>query len=337
MTKPYPPVFTYSKKPVLCTISRSQYSSSPSPVARQYLATLPIYAKRARLISKIPSFWPLVFEQAPPEIDQYIQPSDSSVLAAAFLSLTVTRFEIPEELPPFSAAAPQQLASNPAFGEPRSLCLRFEFKENEWFEDTVLEKRFWYRRARDGWCGRVSEPVRIRWRRGKDLTNGLGPAAWALWNAQKNRGLLDDVWSGEGDIIKPAEEKGKGKEKGGQTFPEYEKLKKMVERSTEGSHSFFAWFSYRGRYVSKEESEAAMKEIGQKRDRKGKLQKDVELDGEERLSDRERVEVEVEFPEDATEIFPGGEEIAVEIAENIWPSAILYFSKLRHTWAADVG
>jgi len=305
----------------------SQNSSSPPSVARQYLATLPIYTKRARLISKIPFFWPLVFEQAPPDIDQYIQPSDSALLAAALSSLTVTRFEVPRELPPLSAAAAPEPESNPLFGEPRSLCLRFEFKENEWFEDSVLEKRFWYRRARDGWCGRVSEPVKIKWKNGKDLTGGLGAAAWELWEAQKKRGLLDGKAKGDGS----AEGKGKAKEE--QTLPECEKLKKLVEESIEGSQSFFAWFGYRGRYVSKEESDVATNEVGQNWGRKGKLQKDEELEGEEKLGDSDEVEV----PEDATEIFPRGDELAVGIAEDIWPSAILLFSKLRRTFGPHVG
>ncbi len=323
MTKPYP-LFL----PLLHNTG-SQNSSSPSSVARQYLATLPIYTKRARLISKIPFFWPLVFEQAPPEIDQYIQPSDSALLAAAFSSLTVTRFEIPGQLPPLFAAAAPEPESNRVFGEPRSLCLRFEFKENEWFEDSVLEKRFWYRRARDGWCGRVSEPVKIKWKKGKDLTGGLGAAAWELWEAQKKTGLLDGVDSENGDGS--AEGKGKGKEK--QSLPEYEKLKKMVEESTEGSQSFFAWFGYRGRYVSKEESDVATNEVGQNWGRKGKLPMDEEFGSEEKLGDGDEVEV----PEDATEIFPRGEELAVGIAEDIWPSAILLFSKLRCAFGPHIG
>src|ERR1700751_2523123 len=70
-----------------------------------------IYAKRAEVITKIPQFWPLVIEQAPPDVDEYIQPSDSALLLHSLTNLTVERFELPQ-------------------GDPRSVSIKWEFKEN---------------------------------------------------------------------------------------------------------------------------------------------------------------------------------------------------------------
>lgn len=49
-------------------------------VRQQYALSKPLYARRAELLTKIPNFWPLVLEQAPMDIDEYIQPSDSAIL-----------------------------------------------------------------------------------------------------------------------------------------------------------------------------------------------------------------------------------------------------------------
>ena len=98
----------------------------------QYTRSKPLYEKRATTVSKIADFWPLVLEEAPQEIESEIQPTDSQVFAEALTNLHVSRFELDE---------------NPETGCPKSLAITFEFKENEWFSDTKLEKRFWYRRS----------------------------------------------------------------------------------------------------------------------------------------------------------------------------------------------
>ena len=119
----------------------------------------PLFKKRAELAAKIPHFWALVFEQAPQEIDNYIQPTDSKVLGECLSTLEVSRFELDDPN-----------------GSPRSFSLKFGFTENEYFEDKVLEKKFWFRKTKD-WQGFVSEPVKINWKKGKDLTDGLTDAA----------------------------------------------------------------------------------------------------------------------------------------------------------------
>lgn len=114
-------------------------------VRQLYLASKPIYEKRAQIIEKIPGFWPAVFEEAPLEIESHVQARDLPILDH-LTSLELNRFEIDED---------------PSNGDPRSIQLTFSFSANEYFEDESLKKKFWYRRSNDGWSGLVSEPLDI--------------------------------------------------------------------------------------------------------------------------------------------------------------------------------
>jgi len=166
----------------------------------------------------------------------------------------------------------------------------------------VLEKKFWYRRGRDGSVGLVSEPVRIRWRKGRDLTNGLGEAACRLWEARRKTGLLADGASA-------------GKLQG---LQEYRALAKKLENETEGSPSFFLLFGFVSstRWISEEESreanavEAKRKEQRKKGDKLEPLPEEIEVEDETEV-----------------EVCPHGEDLANIIAEDVWPGAIKYFSK----------
>lgn len=238
-----------------------------------------LYEKRAKLVSRIPNFWPLVIEQAPPDIDEYIQPSDSALLLSALTSLSVSHFEV----------------GNGGAGDPRSIAIRWEFGDNDYFEDKVIEKKFWHRRARDGWSGLVSEPVDIRWKKGKDLTNGL-------------LGMAKRVWDEE----QPAKAKSNGAD---EATDEQKALKKKLENTGIGGMSFFAWFGYIGRRVSADESRLATEKEAEKRKQRAEGKT---ADGEE--------EDEEDEDEDDYEIFPDGDSLAVAISEDLWPNAIKYFS-----------
>jgi len=237
-----------------------------------------------------------VFEQSPQDIDQFIQPSDSAVLAACLTNLEVERFDV----------APLSSIDSGTYGEPRSLLFRFHFSENEYFFNSTLEKRFWFRRAADGWAGRVSEPVRINWKKGKDLTEGMGEMSLRFHEAQKKAGV---------DM--------KGKFKAvAKELPEFQSLKKKVESSSEGATSFFSFFSFRGRWVSKEENDQVLTKEKEEREKRRKGEK-VERDVEGNEDD--------DFPTEEfdSEVFPAGEELAVAIAEDLWPGAIKYFTQAQ--------
>lgn len=222
-------------------------------------------------------------EQAPPDIDEYIQPSDSNLIVTALTSLYVTHFEAED-------------------GDPRSVAIRFEFDENEYFEDRVIEKKFWHRTAKDGWTGFVSEPVDIKWKEGKDLTEGLLGLAKAVWDEEQAAGA-----NGAGS---------KGKE----FTPKQKALKDKIESIGLGGVSFFAWFGYRGPKVSAEESKLAAKEERERRQRRAA--------GEEVSTPKDDDDEEDEDDDDEElEIFPNGDQLALAIAEDLWPSAIKYFSK----------
>lgn len=247
----------------------------------------PLYKKRAEFVENIPHFWPLVFEQAPPEIDNFIQPSDAQVFAEYLETFEVSRFEI-----------------NDPKGSPRSFSLKFGFKENEYFEDKTIEKKFWYRRTKD-WEGLVSEPVLIHWKEGKDLTGGLIDAAYKLSEARKKLNT---------DTADAASRKKETK------LPEYKALAEAIEGYSDSSISFFGLFAFVSgyRWVSAEESEKARqveKERIEKIKRGEKVDEDEDEDDDEDSLDYQEIEV-----------FPGGDEVVTIIAEDMWPNAIKYYS-----------
>jgi hypothetical protein len=247
--------------------------------------TKDLYAKREQVVSQIPSFWPLVFEQAPMDIDEYIQPSDSAVLVTSLVGLSVERFELPG-------------------GDPRSIAIRFEFSENEYFEDKVLEKKFWWRNAKDGWSGLVSEPVDIRWKKGKDLTGGMLPLVVKIWEDDKaGKAAVDDT-------------------------PAKKELQGLMEELGINGVSFFAWFGFRGRAISAEESEEARKANEEKRKAR-KEGKEVDVMEEDKEDDDEDDEYEFE-------IFPTGDDLAVAIADDLWPHAIKYFTSAQEADMSDI-
>lgn len=279
---------------------------------KQTVLLAPLYAKRQLLLGRIPHFWALVLEQAPPDIDAYVQPSDSELLNTALTNLTVERFEVaggPAGAPNASVRGDGALAGAEE-GDPRSVLVRFEFGPNEWFEDDVVEKRFWYRRARDGWAGLVSEPVGIRWKAGRDLTEGLGDAAVRLWEAEK-RGRGGD---------------GVGKE-GRKGLREYRELLERLESSTPGAQSFFAWFAFRGRLVGAEESAVAKRE---ERERRARAKEGTDVDGKSGDAGAAEEDLEEEEDECEYEVCPQGDELAISITEDLWPGAIKYFSTSSH-------
>ncbi|KAF2455480.1 hypothetical protein BDY21DRAFT_273470, partial [Lineolata rhizophorae] len=185
-------------------------------IRQQTALNAPLYAKRQAVTSRIPNFWPLVFEQGPSDIGQMIQPTDSEIFAECLTGFSVSRFELPG-------------------GSPRSVAIRFEFdaSKNKWFADEVLEKKFWFRRARDGWTGLVSEPLKVQWREGMDITDGLTDAAVGLWEARKE--LLAAQKGGPAAAPPPGAV---------QALPQFKALADKLDNSDEGARSIFAFFGF---------------------------------------------------------------------------------------------
>lgn len=261
------------------------------PVRRQVELTQPLYIRRNKTISQIPNFWALVLEQAPPDIDQYIQPSDSALLLSALTSLEVSRFEL--ENPKTSTS-----------GDPRSVSITWTFSANEYFEDEKLVKKFWYRKSVGGWSGLVSEPVKIQWKKGKDLTGGLLDMVFDAWDAEQKSQLKG------GDD---------GKKSTNMT-PQQKALEKKMANTSMGGLSFFAWFGYIGRRVSEKESkEAKATELAQREARKNGKKVAQPEDDEDDENDDEDLGM-------SLEIFPDGDDLAIAITEDLWPGAIKYFS-----------
>ncbi|KAI2633883.1 nucleosome assembly protein [Xylaria nigripes] len=275
-----------------------EFEDAETEIIRQQCAlTKPLYEKREKLIAKISDFWPLVLEQAPPDIDQYIQPTDSAMLASSLTSISVSRFEI----------------ENGGKGDPRSISVKLEFSENEYLEDAVLEKKFWFRRSQDGHAGLVSEPVPIKWRAGKDLTKGMLDLAVKVWTQdEKTRKANGGAKSKK--TTKPKD-----------YTADQKALREKIDRFGLGGVSFFCWFGYRGLHISAEESAIAVEE-DKKRRAEGKT-----LEAEDAAEDEDD-EDDDEDPL-ALEIFPDGDDLAVAFSEDLWPSAIKYFIQAQEASA----
>ncbi|KAI3323278.1 nucleosome assembly protein [Xylariaceae sp. AK1471] len=264
-------------------------------IRQQYALSKPLFEKREKLVAKIPNFWPLVIEQAPPDVDQYIQPSDSAVLLSSLTSISVSHFEI----------------ENGGKGDPRSIAIKIEFAENEYFENKVLEKKFWYRRSKDGYSGLVSEPVPIKWKAGKDLTQGLLDLVIKVWEQDKEQGQANGASKDK-------------KTKREDWTADQKALREKIDAFGLGGVSFFCWFGYRGEDISAEESVIAVEE-DKKRRAKGGEGKSPEL------KEAEEDEEDDDDEEDplALEIFPDGDDLAVAFSEDLWPSAIKYFTQAQ--------
>lgn len=264
-------------------------------VRQQHALSKALYEKREKLVAKIPNFWPLVLEQAPPDVDQYIQPQDSALLLSSLEAVSVSHFEI----------------DNGGKGDPRSISVALTFSENEYFENTVLEKKFWYRRSKDGYAGLVSEPVPIKWKAGKDLTQGLLDLSVKVWEQDKKQSLAN----GEKKKTKPED-----------WSADQKALKEKIDAYGLGGVSFFCWFGYRGEDISAEESQLAIAEDKKRRAERAAGNNPVLKEAEE---DDEEDDDEEDDPL-ALDIFPDGDDMAVAFSEDLWPSAIKYFSK---SWA----
>lgn len=179
--------------------------------------------------------------------------------------------------------------------------MKMTFKPNDDFEDEVLEKYFYYRRARDGWTGLVSEPVKVHWKDGKDPTQGLTDGAIALWEARKRVGDMT----------------AKG-------VPEYAALKKKVDSWNGMNTSFFTWFGWVSprRWVSEEENEKAVRDYVLMKDKRRKGESiDAEEEEQEKMEEEEE-----ELDDEAVEVHQGGDELAISFADELWPNAIKFFT-----------
>lgn len=271
-------------------------------MAKKCLQMAPVLEQRQKTIEKIPGFWAVVFDNASVELEAAITPTDSEIFAKALTRLEVLRPEIP--------AGVSHLDSGLAkFGEPRSVTINFYFKENEWFSDSVLSKTLYFRATHDGSTGLSSDPVKINWKAGKDVTEGLTDAAYALWAAQKQ----DPSQGLDADLSKDAR---KARDARAKELPQYKALVQLLETKVNGAISFFNFFSYRGRWTSAAENSAATAKVQARRAAALAGQPEEEEDDDEDEDD---------FAEEDAETFPPGHDVAVSIAEDIWPDAIDYF------------
>lgn len=319
----------YSPSSPDCYERLTNTNTTKKTVIKQYQLSKSAYARRSAAISKIPNFWPLVLEASPPELDSFVHPQDSKIFAESLTSIEITRPEIDS-----SASAPPKGEFK---GHPRSFQITFTFSPNAYFSNSTLTKTFHYRRASDGWCNLVSEPVRIDWKNPEqDLSEGLTDAAYALFHARKNASTTSTTGGGGNDPISLSMQQ--------KSLPEYSHLLTLLTSKNGHNTSFFTWFGFVSsrRWVSAEESEKAWEEFYGKLEavRKGEkislvAAKDGDKEDEDEDDENEEDDEEEEYGDQAVEVFENGDDVAAVLSEEIWPNAIKYFTQAQEMSESD--
>lgn len=158
-------------------------------------------------------------------------------------------------------------------------------------------KEFAYKPDASGGPGNlVSKAVPIKWKKskGKDLTAGLLTAAVELEQAE----------SALGPEVEREEREG---------LWQYEKLREKLEKAEEDDSeqpSFLNWFGFRGAVAERPARKEANGDTNSEDDEGRDDDEDEDEDG--------MIDV---------EIFPAGEEVAIALAEDLWPGVMDYFSK----------
>lgn len=177
-------------------------------------------------------------------------------------------------------------------GEPRSLRFIFEFEENDFFEDKTVVKDFEFQAEAGEAGGLASKPVTFTWKK-EAKKNGVNK-------------LLDaasDLYKAEQALVSDSKMKIEQKER--ESLWQYEKLNEAIEKAEEDEDrelSFLDWFGFRGS-VNTGNPEAAAKTSGE---------------------DAEEVEDEEEEDDGLldVEIFPAGADLAIAIADELWPNVM---------------
>ena len=183
-------------------------------------------------------------------------------------------------------------------GDPRDTRFTFEFEKNEFFEDTRVVKTFNYRK--DGRHeGLQSTPVPIKWKsKMKDPTQGELQAAVGLYEAE----LTMKLEGKGGDIDAVSRES---------LWPYEELVEKLAKQEGKDEPSFFNWFGYRGVVAIADEDE-------------NEDENEDEADGSDPTAS--------DYSDDGlldVEIYRDGGNLTEMLADDLWPNALDYFSKLH--------
>lgn len=186
-------------------------------------------------------------------------------------------------------------------GEPRSLRFEFTFADNDHFDACTLVKELEWKPSEtgDGPGNLVSKPVPIKWKGKKnDLSKGMLDMAVELEAAEEAMKLKKG-----GKEIELVEREG---------LWQYEKLREAIEKSEEAGDeqpTWLNWFGFRGAVEKRSEDKEKNGENGAN-----------EEDEDEDMDDFDPGLLDVE-------IFPSGEDIAIALAEDLFPDAMDYFSE----------
>lgn len=188
-------------------------------------------------------------------------------------------------------------------GDPRSLRFVFEFNKNDFLEDTRLIKEFTYRPSDQGPGNLVSTPVPVKWTNKKtDPTQGALDLANELYRAEET--LKAEKKDLEIDSVER------------ESLWAYEKLREKLDNLAGEQHSFFNWFGYRGAVAR------FGRESPESTDQNGDSGKAVDGEG----GGDSQIDDDVDETLDV-EVFPGGDDVAISLADDLWSSVIDYFSE----------
>jgi len=260
-------------------------------VRQKEYSLIELYSRRQKHLSSIPSFWPTVLAHGPEDFVSVLSPQDGQIIDS-ITSMNVERYQI----------------KNGAEGDPRSLRFTFTFDKNinPFFEDETVTKDFEFV-AKDGEGvagGLVSRPVNFQWTK-------LGRKA----GFHKMLDLSEQLWRAEEALV--GGEGGKGlsverEEREG--LWQYEKLREALEKEEDETEqgSWLDWFGYRGA--------VAVPSKGGNKEANGDEKEDDDNSDENGEDDDGLLDV---------EIFPAGEEVAIALAEDLWPDVIDYFMQAQ--------
>ena len=258
----------------------------------------PIYARRQAVLTSIPSFWSIIFENFGPELDEHITPEDWAFLGENLTAVNVSRPDV-------------------ANNNPRTFEITFGLKEgNGVIDGTEIKKKFMYKSLRDrdeSWTGLVSEPLEVKWvSEEKDLTGGINGLSKRIFEVRRKRveRRIEEKKNGG---------KGKGKQGPGKVTEDdgLSELELDLDERLNQAQSFFNWLSWTGDFFMVMEKEAEIK-----------LREEKKAKGEE-VAENEYEESEDDEP-DGIDVFPGGEKLAYLFAEDMFPNALKHFGELPY-------
>ncbi|CAN6652479.1 vacuolar protein sorting-associated protein 75 [Trichomonascus vanleenenianus] len=150
----------------LAEIMESQSAAEEEIDAFAHKKLAPVHDKRREVTKKIPSFWPVVIE-ASGVLTEYMTLDDQQVI---------------EKLKDITVEWDDK--------EPKDFTITMEFDENDYLDTLKMSKKFTYVKE-DGNEKYTSEPVELKWKKGKNLLLNKDDESFFNWFSYTGSGSGD--------------------------------------------------------------------------------------------------------------------------------------------------